>query len=81
MTVWTLKAEYDPEAHVWYTVEGDMPNLLVDAPTVDELARKASGMLLDLLEINADLFPHDKLTGEHSIHVIAHDERTFAVAA
>ncbi len=81
MTVWTLKAEYDPEAHVWYTVEGDMPGILADAETIDELARKASGQLLDMLEINADLFPLERLQGEHSIRIVAHDERTFAVAA
>lgn len=81
MTVWTIKAKYDPDAHVWYSVEGDMPNLIVEGDSIDHLAQKASGMLLDLLEINADLFPPETLTGEHSIRVVAHDERTFAVAA
>lgn len=81
MAVWTINAQYDPEAHVWYTIDGDMPGLLVDAESIDELARKASGMLLDLLEINADLFPSETLDGEHSIRVVAHDERIFAVAA
>ncbi len=81
MAVWSIKAQYDPEAHVWYSIEGDMPGLLVEGDTVDHLAAKASGMLLDLLEINADLFSAEKLAGSHSIHVVAHDERTFAVAA
>ena len=81
MAVWTINAQFDPEAQVWYTIDGDMPSLFVDAESIDELARKASSMLLDLLEINADLFPAEKLQGDHSIRVVAHDERVFAVAA
>lgn len=63
MTVWTIKAQHDPEAQVWYSIEGDMPNLIVEGYTIDQLAKKASGMLLDLLEINADLFPPEVLAG------------------
>lgn len=81
MTVWTIKAEYDPEAQVWYSVEGDMPSLIAEGETVDLLAKKAGGMLLDLLEINADILTADQRAGPHSIRIVAHDERAFDVAA
>lgn len=82
MALWTIRAEYDPEAQVWYSVAGDIPGLAIDAATPDALAIKAGTMLPDLLEIHADDFV-DKavLQGPHSIRIIAFHEREFAVAA
>ncbi len=56
MALWTIRANYDPEARVWYTIDGDIPGLLADAETIEELAAKAGRMLPDLLDIHADLF-------------------------
>lgn len=81
MTVWTITANYDPEAKVWYSIEGDMPGLLIEGDDVDHLAARAGPMLLDLLEINADILTPEQLQGPHTIKVVAHDERAFAVAA
>ena len=81
MAVWTIKAEYDPEAQVWYTVKGDMPALIAEGATVDLLAKKAGGMLLDLLEINADILTPAQLAGPHTIRIVAHDGRALEVAA
>lgn len=82
MTLWTIRANYDPEARVWYTIDGDIPGLLADADTIEELAAKAGRMLPDLIEIHADtLADQDRLCGPHRIHVIAFHERDFDVAA
>jgi CMP-2-keto-3-deoxyoctulosonic acid synthetase len=81
MAVWNVRANYDPEARVWYSVEGDMPALLVEGDTIDQLAKKAGDMLIDLLEINKDILSAEQLAGPHAIRVIAHHERDFAVAA
>lgn len=82
MTLWTIRAGYDPEAHVWYTVDGDIPGLAADAESLEALAEKAGSMLSDLLEINADLIVDKRrLMGPHSIRIIAYHERDFAVAA
>jgi hypothetical protein len=82
LALWTIRAEYDPEARVWYSVDGDIPGLAVDAETVEALAAKAGAMLPDLLEIHADKVADPaRLRGPHSIRIIAHHERDFDVAA
>lgn len=82
MTTWTIWANYDPEAKVWYTIEGDLPGLAVDAVTLEELASKAAAMLPDLLDIHGDqIADKTRLSGPHTIRIIAHHEREFSVAA
>ena len=82
MTLWTIRAQYDSEEHVWYSVDGDIPGLNIDASSLEDLARKAGEQLPDLLEIHADeIAADDRLTGPHRIRVIAFHEREFDVAA
>lgn len=82
MALWTIRAEYDPEARVWYSIDGDLPGLAADADTLEALAAKAGAMLPDLLEIHADeLVDKTRLNAPHSIRIIAHHEREFDVAA
>lgn len=82
MAIWTIRAEYDTEAKVWYSIEGDLPGLAVDADTLEGLAAKAAAMLPDLLEIHADeIADKSRLAGPHRIRIIAHHEREFSVAA
>jgi hypothetical protein len=82
MAVWTIWANYDPEARVWYTVQGELPGLSVDADTIEDLARKAGEQLPDLLEIHADQFSdRTDVAPPHRIRVIAFHEREFPVAA
>ena len=82
MAQWTIKAAYDAEAQVWYSVEGDVPGLAADGETIEALAAKVGAMLPDLLGLNADLIADtSRLAGPHSIRIIAHDERDFDVAA
>lgn len=82
MPTWNVRANYDPEAHVWYSIEGDIPGLTVDADTLEALEVKIGNMLDDLLEINADdIADKSRLQGPHSVRIIAFHERVFAVAA
>ncbi|WP_374943523.1 DUF1902 domain-containing protein [Sphingomonas sp.] len=82
MTLWTIRAQYDDEAHVWYSVEGDIPGLAVDAETIEHLVEKAGAMLPDLLKIHGDDFVDcSRLEGPHVIRVIAFHERVYPVAA
>ena len=82
MALWTIRAEYDPEAKVWYSIDGDLPGLAADAETLEALAAKAGAMLPDLLDIHADeIVDKSRLDGPHSIRIIAHHEREFDVAA
>ena len=82
MAIWTVFSNYDPEARVWYAIEGDIPGLAVDAETLEELEVKIGNMLDDLLEIHAEDFSdNSRLAGPHSIRLVAFHERTYAVAA
>ncbi len=82
MTLWTIRAHYDPEAHVWYSIEGDVPGLAVNGETIEELAAKAGAMLPDLLEIHAeDFIDKSRLSGPHRIRVLAFTEQEYDVAA
>lgn len=82
MALWTIRANYDTEAKVWYSIEGDIPGLAVDAETLEALAEKAGAILPDLLEIHAeDFLDKTRLEAPHSIRIIAYHERDFDVAA
>ena len=82
MALWTIRAEYDPEASVWWTADSDVPGLAADAPSLDELATKVGAMLPDLLELNADqLADASRRKAPHRLRIIAHHERLFDVAA
>ena len=82
MALWTIRAEYDPEARVWWVADNDIPGLAADAATVEALAAKAGEMLADLLELNADdVIDKSRIQGAHRIRIIAHHEHLFDVAA
>lgn len=82
MPLWTIRASYDPEAHVWYSVEGDVPGLLTNAETLEGLARRAGEMLPDLLEVHSDdIVDKVRLIGPHRIRVLAFHEQEYEVAA
>jgi len=82
MALWTIRAEYDPEARVWWSVDSDVPGLAVDAVTLEVLAEKAGTMLPDLLHIYCDeIVDKSRLVGPHRIRVIGHHEHLFDVAA
>ena len=81
MAIWTIRAAYDADANVWYSVEGDILGLAADGATFEELAAKAGRHLPDLLEIHHDDIDPARLVGPHSIRIIAHHEHDFDVAA
>lgn len=82
MALWTVRAEYDAEEQVWYVGSSDIPGLAADDETLEGLAKKAGRHLPDLLELNEDLIlDRSRLSGPHSIRVVAHHERYFPVAA
>lgn len=82
MALWTIRANYDPEEHVWYSYDGDVPGLMIDAETLEDLARKAGEQLPDLLDIHeADFSDKTMLAGPHRLRIIAFHEREFDVAA
>ena len=81
MALWTLHAAYDPEARVWYTVDCDVPGLVTEGNTLEELRERAAAVMSDLLELNADLIASDRRVGPHLLRLVAFHESTVPVAA
>ncbi len=77
MVLWNVDANYDPEAHVWYAIDSDIPGLAVDADTLEALEVKIGNVLDDLLEIHAeDIVDKSRLQGPHTIRMVAFYEGT-----
>jgi predicted RNase H-like HicB family nuclease len=50
---YTVHCTWDAEAGVWYVSECDVPGLVTEAATVEEMNRKLEQMIPELLEANA----------------------------
>lgn len=48
----TVTCQWDPEARVWYVSESDVPGLVTEAATVEEMNAKLRHMIPELLELN-----------------------------
>jgi predicted RNase H-like HicB family nuclease len=46
----SVRAEWDPEAEVWYVAETSLPGLNAEGDSVEELVAILPGMVQDLLE-------------------------------
>lgn len=68
----TVKAAYDPEANVWYVEESNLPGLSAEAESVDALAAKLPGMVIDLFEENGFDFEESEADSTPPIELIAH---------
>lgn len=47
-----VRAEWDPDAQVWWASSTDIDGLAVEASTVDQLQTKVLAALSDLIELN-----------------------------
>ena len=82
MAEWMVRADYDPEAKSWYVFDSDVPGLATGADTLEELEAKLPGMIVELLELNAERFDDkSRITSPHSYRLVAHHEAFRAIAA
>lgn len=81
MAFWTIRADYDPEAKVWWTAECDVPGLVTEAETLEQLAAKLEIMVAEMVEENAAFIPEGRREGPHEFRLIAHHELQRASAA
>lgn len=49
-----IKAEWDPEASVWVATSEDLPGLVTEAVTLEDLSRKLLVMVPELLEADGE---------------------------
>lgn len=50
-----VRAEWDPDAGVWFAMSDDVPGLVTEAATLEELERKLHVMIPELLEFDEEL--------------------------
>ena len=82
MALWTIWANYDSEAKVWYTCDSDVPGLVAEGATLAELERRVGERFTDMLEGNAHLIvDKSRLQGPHEIRLVAFAETRTSVAA
>jgi predicted RNase H-like HicB family nuclease len=82
MSEWIVRADYDPESKSWYVFDSDVPGLATGADTLEELEAKLPAMIVELLELNEHLFTDkSRLSGPHSLRLVAHHEAFRAIAA
>lgn len=68
-----VKAEWDPEAGVWYTADTDIPGLAIEAATVEEFNELVREIGPEMIDLNSHLLD---AAPDHSypISIIAHQE-------
>jgi len=54
-TALIVRATWDPEAEMWVAVSPDLPGLVTEAGSLDELRAKLKIMIPDLLEARGEL--------------------------
>ena len=51
-SVYSIRADWDPEAEVWVATSDDVPGLVTESPTIEALTAKLKTLIPDLLEAN-----------------------------
>ena len=69
----TVHAEWDHEAEVWFVSDSDVPGLAAEAPTTEALLDKLRVLIPELVEMNRHLIDFD-LDPSLPIHLMT--ERT-----
>jgi len=70
----TVKAEWDAEAGVWYVAESDVPGLVAEADTLEELAKDLMVLVPEMLELNAHLLDEPIGVGAVPLHLVANKQ-------
>lgn len=61
---YTVIVEWDDEASVYVATSDDVPGLVAEAPTLDEVREKVMALIPELLEDNAHLLREPVVHGE-----------------
>ena len=74
--VLVVQATWDEEAQVWVAESDDVPGLVTEAATVEELARRLRTMVPELLTLNAHLIDTDGAESELLLELTARQAMT-----
>ena len=72
-----VRAQWDPEAGVWWAESADLPGLVSEAPTLDALIERVSSVIPDLLAVAGD----PPAAGSPPLRVTFRVDRVVEVAA
>lgn len=75
-----VKAARDADAGVWFVESSDVAGLHLEAPSLEELADKLPGAILDLLEAGGEL-ADDGEACDVPVELIAHASTRVRIAA
>jgi len=73
----TVNAEWDPEANVWVATSEDVPGLITEADTLEDLQGKLAIMIPELLQANGVLA--DSNITEIPLNLVAHREQLISL--
>ena len=54
-SIYQIQADWDPEAEVWVATSEDVPGLVTEAESIEDLTRKLRIMIPEMLEANGIL--------------------------
>jgi predicted RNase H-like HicB family nuclease len=74
-----IEAEWDDEAGVWVVSSDDIPGLVTEAETIEEVTRKLLEIVPDLLELNGMAAPEDD--GTAPLDLLIHSERRVSIGS
>jgi predicted RNase H-like HicB family nuclease len=69
MTTYEVRAQWDPDAKVWWAVSEDVPGLASEAPSFEELLNNIRELVPELLALN------DAPTATSDLTIKVHAER------
>ncbi|MFC7499251.1 DUF1902 domain-containing protein [Enterovirga sp. GCM10030262] len=81
MTLWTIRADYDPEAKVWWTSDSEVPGLVAEADTLEQLAEKLEYLVPEMVDANGQFIAPERRQGPHEFRLVAHHELQRPAAA
>jgi len=73
----TVNTEWDPEANVWVATSEDVPGLITEADTLEDLQGKLAIMIPELLQANGVLA--DSNITEIPLNLVAHREQLISL--
>lgn len=68
MRISDVVAEWDDEARVWVATSEDIPGLVTEAETQQQLVDRLRSLVPELLKLNAHLLPDGDGSHEFNIH-------------
>lgn len=77
--VFQIRCDWDPEAAVWFVSESDVPGLVAEAATIEEMTSLLRDRVPELLELNRpDLIAHGEC--EVPIELLTSRKSTIRIA-